>query len=227
MYRVPATAAVAAVFALTACRVMSPASGPPAPSAGVSPAEAATVPTEAPQPSQCFLEGGIEHVPSDIRELARFADAIAVAEVVDVGELQYSTESGERPSCEDMQAAQGVFAVGRMIELREQRNVAGRARAAASTFTYWLRGGTIAGDTSPPHHFGLDTPEVGDRMLAFLLTEPADMDVGSGVLQVDAYELFAIGEDGRIQTPNPGEVVTTDNVDEVVGDAVPTPSPGG
>lgn len=236
VYRVRATAAIAAVVALTACRGLAPASGPPsseaaasaeASTAATNPDEAATVPTETPQPSQCFLGGGIEQVPSDIRELARFADAIVIAEVVDVGELQYSTESGERPSCEYVQAAQGAFAVGRMIELREQRNVAGRARAAASTFTYWLRGGTLAGDTSPPHHFGLDTPEVGDRMLAFLLKEPADMDVGSGLLQVDAYELFAIGKDGRIHTPSPGDVVTTDNIDEVVNDAVPTSPPGG
>lgn len=225
MFRLRVAVGAAVVIALSACRVVSPASAPASPREMAS-AEASRPATPAgkPQASQCFLGGGVADVAySDIRELARAADSIAVATVVRVGELQYTTESGERPSCEYIEAAGGVFAVGRMIELRQQRNVAGRSRGGG-TFTYWLRGGTLGGDTSPPHPFGLETPDVGDRMLAFLMEEPGDIDMGPGVLRVDAYELFPIGRDGRIRTPRPEERVTTETVDAIVDEVVPAPS---
>jgi hypothetical protein len=205
-------AALAVILLLSACRALAPAARP-----------TPEVPAATPQPSVCFLGGGVSEVSySDISELARSADSIAIAEVVEVGELEYSTETGERPSCEYMAAAQGSFAVGRMIELREARNVAGRARAT-ETFFYWLRGGALGGDTSPGHHFGLHTPKVGDRMLAFLLAEPADLDVGPGVREVHVYELMAIGSDGMIITPNPQESITVDNVDTAVDESVQAP----
>lgn len=221
----PVLAAVVAVLALTACRALAPGSGPPSPEPVASTgASAAPIVTEAtPQPSQCFLGDGIADVPySDLRGFAAFADRVVIGEVVDVGELQYTTESGERPSCEYVQAAQGVFGVGRMIELRVERTVAGTAEAG-DTFTYWLPGGSLGGDTSRPHHFGLDAPDVGDRMLGLLVKVPGDIDIGPGVLEVDAYELFAIADDGRIQTPNPSEVVTTETVDVLLDGLLPAP----
>lgn len=224
MYRTRVILAVVAVLVLSACRGLAPGADASSPEPRQPAAVAA--PKATPQPTPCALGGGVADVAyANISELARLADAISIAEVTSVGDLQYTTESGERPSCDYIRDAQGVFSVGRMIELREQRNVAGNPKGTR-TFTYWLRGGSLGSDEAPPHHFGLETPEVGDRMLAFLMAEPGDIDVGSGVLQVDSFELFEIGRGGRIVTPNSQEEVTTDNVDAMVDEEVPAPSGG-
>ena len=216
VYRVRVIAAITAIFALTACRALQPASGPSGPAEGSYSASPEPLATEAatPEPSRCSLGRGVADVAyGDISDLARVADAIAIAEVVRVSDLRYSTESGERPSCEYIESAQGLFGVGRMIELQQVRTVKGQP---AGTVMYWLPGGSLGGDTSPGHHFGLETPAVGDRMLAFLLSRPGDMDIGPNVLEVNAFELFPIARDGRIITPDPRENVTIDNVDEAV-----------
>ncbi len=224
MYRRCLILTVTAVFALTACARLAPGATRNSAEAASSEPPAVAKPANTPVPTDCFLGSGTVDVAyTDISELARVADAISIAKVVGVSELQYSTQSGARPSCDYVNSAQGVFSVGRVITLQEQRNVAGHAPSAGSTFTYWLPGGTLGSDTTPPHYFGLATPAVGDGMLAFLVDPPGDMDAGAGVLEVDAYELFAIGRDGRIQTPNANEGLTIDNVDAEVDGVVPPP----
>jgi hypothetical protein len=174
-----------------------------------------------PAPSQCFLGGGIADVHySTLPEFGVNADGIAMAEVVAVGPLSYSTENGERPSCEYLASAQSVFSVGRMIELAVDGTVAGNADVGRIV-RYWLPGGDLGSDVSPGHHFGLRAPAVGDRMLAFIIDQPADIDGGAGVLEVDAYELFTIADDGRIITPNPNEKITTENVAAVLEGILP------
>lgn len=225
---------VAAVLA--GCRGLAPgASGAPAhgrptasavPGAGSS-ATAPIVPaSHAPDSDECSLGFGIaEHHYPGLRQFAGFSDGVAIAEVVSVSDLQYSTETGERPSCQYIDEAQAVFGVGRMVELRVEAPVAGRGRSG-ETLRYLFPGGAIGGDSSPGHHYGVPLPAVGDRMLVMLLDPPADVDPGEGVLEVDVLELFQIAN-GRIVTPDRNERVTVDNVRDVVRGAVPSAAPGG
>lgn len=216
-------AGLATMYALDPCTT------PPCPESGVT-TETAGETSEgsvelggigANQPGQCFLGGGIgDVIYVDMSELAQLADGVAVATVVRVGEVQYSTEDGRRPSCEYAQDAMGVFSVGRIIELAAERAVAGRV---PETFSYWLPGGTLGSDSSPSHPFGLETPDVGDRMIAFLGSEPVDLDAGPGVLPVHAFELMAIGQDGAIRTPNQEEEISIDTVDAVIDPVVRSP----
>ncbi len=181
-------------------------------------AEANSVPVSA--GSQCLV-GGVGHVLYvDATQFARQADAVAIAEVVSVGKLQYSTEAGDRASCEN---TPGAVSIGRMIELREVRTVAGPSREGSATFKYWLPGGTIGAEQSEPHHFGLAVPDVGDHMLAFLGPKAVDLDTGPGVLEVDAFELMPVGDTGQIQTPNASENLSSTNVDAKVDPVVHTP----
>lgn len=219
MYRMRIIAALVAILTLSACRGLAPGAGVPTPKL---PAEE-PAPRETPEPTPCALGGGIWEVTYvDISELARLASAISIAEVVRVSDLRYSTESGARPSCEYMEDAQGAVSVGRLIEMREQRSVAGKAKIA-ETLAYWLPGGSLNGDTTASHHFGLNAPAVGDNLLAFLGAEPVDLDPGTGTLDVRAFELLPIGQDGRIRTPNADEDVTIEEVDELVDDEVSSP----
>jgi hypothetical protein len=211
---------------LTGCRAVAPASQPAASatpaSASPSPSPSPSLGTPTPAPSQCFLGGGIADVHySTLPEFGVNADGIANTEVVAVGPLSYSTENGERPSCEYIAAAQSVFSVGRMIQLAVKDTVAGSAEVGRIV-RYWLPGGDLGSDVSRGHHFGLQAPTVGDRMLAFFIDRPVDIDGGAGVLEVDAYELFAIGDDGRIITPNANEHVTTDNVAALLRGVLPS-----
>jgi hypothetical protein len=60
-------------------------------------------------------------------------------------------------------------------------------------------------------------------MIAFLGSEPVDLDAGPGVLPVHAFELMAIGQDGAIRTPNQEEEISIDTVDAVIDPVVRSP----
>lgn len=219
-------------IALTACRGFAPGAsgaanegrgGPPRPSAGASAEVTASqfASASASAGDECSLGFGIaEHVYPGLREFARLSDGVAIAEVVSVGELQYSTETGERPSCQYIEEAQAVFSVGRMVELRIEAPVAGRGRSDEA-LRYLFPGGTVGQDTSPGHHYGLQLPSVGQRVVAFLVDPPFDADPGEGVLEVDVLEMFRIAN-GRVVTPDPNERITENTVRDVVRDAVPS-----
>lgn len=219
-------------MAVSACRGFAPGAsgaanegrgGPPRPSASAS-ADVIASQFASASPSAadaCSLGFGIaEHVYPGLREFARLSDGVAIAEVVSVGEPQYSTETGERPSCEYIEEAQAVFSVGRMVELRIEAPVAGRGRAE-ETLRYLFPGGTVGQDSSPGHHYGFQLPSVGDRVVAFLVDPPFDADPGEGVLEVDVLEMFRIAR-GRVVTPDPNETVTERTLPDVVRDAVPS-----
>ncbi len=209
-----------ALGVLVGCSVTTDASVEVASTATARPtARPTSVPTPAPTP--CFLGGGVADVSyATLPEFARFADAVAIAEVVDVSPLRYSTEGGERPSCAYLQGSGASFVVGRMVQLRVETVVAG-SLVSGDPIRYWLGGGTIGEDESASHHFGLEAPEVGDRLVALVIHEGVDLDGGSGVLEVNAYELFAIDADGRIMTPNPDEFLTVDTVKGALEDQPP------
>jgi hypothetical protein len=209
-----------ALGVLVGCSVVTDASIEVASTAITRPtARPSSVPTPAPTP--CFLGGGIADVSyGTLPEFARFADGVAIAEVVDVSPLRYSTEGGERPSCEYLEESGAIFGVGRMIELRVETVVAG-SLVIGDPIRYWLGGGLIGEDESTSHHFGLESPEVGDRMVALVIHEGIDLDGGTGALDVNAYELFAIDADGRIITPKPDEFLTVETVKAAFEDQPP------
>jgi hypothetical protein len=220
---------------LTACRALTPGapgSGPGGPvSPSVAPATfAAGSSSPSVAPDTCGLGTAIaEYAYPGLREFASqfrsMSRGIAVTEVVSVGELQYSTESGERPSCDELEAAPAGFTIGRLVEVRVVTPVAGGVKRG-QLLSYLYQGGSLGGDSSPGHPFGLGLPSVGDRMLAIVARDPVDADPGIGELPVDVFEMFLITPDGRIVTPDPAERATVDRAPELLRDVVPTASPG-
>lgn len=230
------TIAISLVVLLTGCRALEPgapdsaASGvasPPASSPSVGPSAA---PSSAP-PEACGLGMGIaEYAYPGLREFVRqFGDTsrgVAVAEVLSVGPLQYSTESGERPSCDEIASARAMFSIGRLVEV-QLLTPAGGAVGKGEVLSYLFQGGALGGDSSPGHPFGLSVPREGDRMLVLVAREPVDVDPGSGDLPVEVLEMFLITPEGRVVTPDRTERVAVDRVAELLRDVLPSGAPGG
>lgn len=224
------------VLLLTACRAFTPgapdsaASGLASPSAA-SPGAAASAAASTPSPGTCELGMGIaEYAYPGLREFVgefrSMSRGVAVAEVLSVGQLQYSTESGERPSCAEIGAAQAVFSIGRMVEVRVL-TPAGGAVKKGEILSYLFQGGSLGGDVSPGHPFGLKMPSEGDRVLVLIARAPVDVDPGTGELPVDVLEMFLITPEGRIVTPDRTERVTVERVADLLRDVLPSADPGG
>lgn len=164
---------------------------------------------------------GLREFVGEFRAISRGA---AIAEVVTVGELQYSTDGGERPSCDEIEAAQSGFSIGRMVELSVATPVAGAVKKG-QVLSYLYQGGSLGRDSSPGHPFGLATPREGDRMLVLISREPIDADPGAGELPVDVLEMFLITPHGSVVTPDPAERVPVERVPDLLRDILPSPRP--
>lgn len=230
------TLATCLVGLLTACRALTPgapdsaASGLASPSAA-GPSAAPSDAASAPSPGTCELGMGIaEYAYPGLREFVRefrsLSRGVAVAEVLSVGQVRYSTEDGARPSCEEIEAAQAVFTIGRLIEVRVL-TPAGGAVDTGEVLTYLYPGGSLGADRSPGHPFGLGVPSEGDRVLVLIARAPVDVDPGNGEVPVDVLEMFLITPQGRVATPDPTERVTVDRVADLLRDVLPSAVPGG
>jgi hypothetical protein len=161
-----------------------------------------------------------------VREFSNISRGVAVAEVLRVGPLQYSTESGERPSCDEIEAAPAAYSIGRIVEVRVL-TPAGGAVERGEVLSYLYQGGSLGRDSSPGHPFGLEVPSEGDRMLVLIARESIDADPSGGELGVDVLEMFRITPEGRIVTPDRGEMVTVERVADLLQDVLPSAAPSG
>lgn len=223
------------VALLAACRGVTPGappdSGPPgrASRSAAPSSEPVSLAPSAAQPEACdlgiavaeYAYPGLRDFVSEFRGISR---GVAIAEVISVGGLQYSTESGERPTCAEIEAAASGFSIGRLVEVRVVTPVGGAVQRD-QVLTYLYQGGTLGNDSSPGHPFGLDVPRAGDRMLVLISQEPIDADPGAGELPVEVLEMFLITPQGRVVTPDPAERVGTEQVDELLRDVLPSASP--
>ena len=123
----------------TACRSVTP--GAPVSTEPGAASAVAAPPTASGSrpPAGCELGTGVaEYAYPGLREFVgefrSLSRGVAVAEVVRVGELQYATESGERPSCDEIRATRGVFSIGRMVEVRVLTPAGGAVKPPAGGF---------------------------------------------------------------------------------------------
>ena len=220
------------VWLLTACRALTPGAPDSVASDLVTPSGgAASAAPSSSSPGDCELGMGIaEYEYRGLREFVgefrSLSRGVAVAEVVHVGELQYATESGERPSCDEIEAAQAVFSIGRLIEVRVL-TPAGGAVEKGEVLSYLYQGGSLDGDVSPGHPLELQLPSEGDRVLVLIARAPVDADPGAGELPVQVLEMFSITPGGRVVTPERAERVTVDRVADLLRDVLPSPGSGG
>lgn len=226
-------AACLLVLLLTGCRALAPGAPDSAASglASPSPAPSGGGASATPSPGACELGVGIaEYAYPGLREFVEqfrsMSRGVAVAEVLRVGPLQYSTESGERPSCDEIASARAMFSIGRLVEV-QVLTPAGGAVGKGEVLSYLFQGGALGGDSSPGHPFGLSVPREGDRMLVLVAREPVDVDPGSGDLPVEVLEMFLITPEGRVVTPDRTERVAVDRVAELLRDVLPSAAPGG
>lgn len=215
----------------TACRSVTP--GAPVSTEPGAASAVAAPPTASGSrpPAGCELGTGVaEYAYPGLREFVgefrSLSRGVAVAEVVRVGELQYATESGERPSCDEIRATRGVFSIGRMVEVRVL-TPAGGAVSEGEVLSYLFQGGSLGADRSPGHPFGLTVPSEGDRVLVLIAREAIDVDPGSGELGVEVLEMFRINPEGHVVTPDRSERVDVDRVEDLLRDVLPSAAPGG
>lgn len=224
------------VVLLTACRALTPGA-PDSPASGLaipSAAAPSTVASEAstvPSPGACELGMGIaEYAYPGLRqfvgEFRSLSRGVAVAEVLSVGPVQYATEDGERPSCEEIEAARAVFTIGRLVDVRVLTPAVG-AVEKGEVLSYLYPGGSLGADRSPGHPFGLEVPSEGDRVLVLIARTPVDVDPGNGEVPVDVLEMFLVTSQGRVATPDPTERVTVERVADLLRDVLPSAPPGG
>jgi hypothetical protein len=221
------------IVLLSACRGVAPgapntgASG--LPSSPIPPSSASDRVTPSDTSADCDLGVAIaEYAYPGLREfVAEFrgvSRAVAIGEVVSVGELQYSTQSGERPSCDEIEAAPSGFSIGRMVEISIATPVVGAVKKG-QVLSYLYQGGSLGRDSSPGHPFGMAAPRAGDRMLVLISRKPMDADPGRGELPVEVLEMFLVTPQGSIVTPDPSERVPVGRVADLLRDVLPSPSP--
>ena len=222
------------VWLLTACRAVTPGAPDSAASDLASPSVSSPGTSGAAPsgpPGTCELGMGIaEYEYPGLREFVgefrSLSRGVAVAEVMGVGDSQYATESGERPSCDEIEAAQAVFSIGRLIEVRVLTPAGGTVEKG-EVLSYLYQGGSLDGDVSPGHPLGLQLPSEGDRVLVLIAREPVDVDPGTGELTVEVLEMFSITPQGRVVTPDRTERVPVERVADLLRDVLPSPGPGG
>lgn len=226
------TVATCLLLLLTACRAVAPGAQDSAASGlAIPPVASPSAIPSSPSTDACplgvgvaeYVYGGLREFVGEFRGMSR---GIAIAEVVSVGPLQYSTESGERPSCEEIEDAGAGFVIGRIVEVRVITPAGGSVRKG-EVLSFLFQGGSLNGDRSPGHPFGLGVPSEGDRMLVLIAKAPVDADPGPGELPFDVLEMFLVTPEGRIVTPEGTERVTVDGVADLLRDVVPSPAPGG
>jgi len=145
--------------------------------------------------------------------------SIAVVRVTDVSDLRWSTGSGNRPGRGDIDAVnrgEAEFTIGRLITVEVDRMVDGASPEGPYAIDFWLPGGQIGTDYTPPSELfhELPSPAVGARALATILPSPADLDGGSGTLMVDVAALFPVSGAGTVLTPRAGENIRVESLTE-------------
>lgn len=142
--------------------------------------------------------------------------SIAVVTVTGVSELRWSTAPGNRPGQREIDAVnrgEAEFTIGRLVAVEVDRMVDGGPPAGPYSIDFWLPGGQIGADYTPPSELlhELPSPTVGARALATLLPSPADLDGGSGTLMVEVAALFPVNA-GIVLTPRAGENLRVDSL---------------
>jgi len=143
--------------------------------------------------------------------------SIAVVRVTRVSDLRWSTASGNRPGQREIDAVnrgEAEFTIGRLITVEIDRQVEGTPPAGPYSIDFWLPGGQMGNDYTPPSELlhDLPSPTVGARALATLLPSPADLDGGSGTLMVEVAALFPVNDGGVVLTPRAGENIRVDSL---------------
>lgn len=143
--------------------------------------------------------------------------SIAVVRVTDVSDVRWSTASGNRPGRREIDAVnrgEAEFTLGRLITVEVDRMVDGAPPAGPYSIEFWLPGGQIGTDYTPPSDLfhELPSPEVGARALATILPSPADLDGGSGILMVEVAALFPVNDAGAVLTPRVGENIQVESL---------------
>lgn len=143
--------------------------------------------------------------------------SIAVMRVTDVSDVRWSTASGNRPGRREIDAVnrgEAEFTLGRLITVEVDRMVDGTPPAGPYAIEFWLPGGQIGTDYTPPSDLLHELPShaVGALALATILPSPADLDGGPGTLLVEVAALFPVNDTGAVLTPRAGENIQVESL---------------
>jgi len=151
---------------------------------------------------------------SGFAEWASGWSGVALVEVISVGPVRWTTETGRRPEEARLHSApnghEDAPGIGRVIGIRKVQVLKGSWTAASDIARYWRPGGRIAADETV-----VDLPlaefAVGQQAVAFLLPQPDGLGDG-GAIPVEVGWLFAVDDSGLVRTLDPNERVTLDRL---------------
>lgn len=145
------------------------------------PSPSATETTVAPSPSQEIRIWGGFAVSISYgsfaewsQDLARHGDGVALVRVVNVSDFSWSTSSGGPPGPADVaryNRAEVDFGIGRLVTVELVRMLRGTWPASSTAF-YWLPGGQIENDLTPPLDLNTLLIEPRPGLLAVASTWP-------------------------------------------------------
>lgn len=139
---------------------------------------------------------------------------VALVEVVSVGPVRWTTQTGRRPEESRLHSAPNGHddapGIGRVIGVRKVQVLKGSWTAASDTARYWRPGGRIEADETI---VDLPIPEVavGQQAVAFMLPQPDGLGDGAAI-PVEVGWLFPVDGSGLVRTLDPNERVTLDRL---------------
>lgn len=154
-----------------------------------------------------------------IREWMRNWGGIALVEVADVGPIRWDTPSGARPDESLLHSAPEGHAdapgIGRVIQVRRVKLLSGAWLGNSGLARYWRVGGSVGADEMISD-LQLPTFDSGSQAIAFLLPQPVDIGSGGAAIPVEVGWLFPIDATGRVNTLDPNEKITMQDLESLV-----------
>lgn len=151
------------------------------------------------------------------RDAARGGGGVALVRIMDVSGVRWSTASGEGSSEVDIaryNRGEVEFTIGRLVTVERLRTLRGTWPAFGATALYWLPGGQIGNDLTPPSDLLALLNEPRPGSLAVASTWPgADLDGTDGVVWLNVDRLFPADASGRVRTFNPEETIMVGDIE--------------
>lgn len=141
-------------------------------------------------------------------------DGVAVVSIAALGEPEWNTVDGARPSDQALAAAMsGVtqfdYFIGRPVTLELVRMIRGTWTAPETSTVWWRAGGEVGGDSIVIDDLRPPEPKVGQVAVAFTFDAPRMPTPGVALYVAEVYPVQA---DGRLLTPLASEAISLDDV---------------
>ena len=145
-------------------------------------------------------------------------DGVAVVRVAAVGEPEWNTIDGGRPTDEALEAAmsgttQFDYFIGRPVTVELVRMIRGSWTAPKSSTVWWRAGGEVGEERVVIDDLRAPEPSIDQLAVAFTFDAPRMPTPGVSLYVAEVYPVQA---DGRLLTPLPAEAISLADLPKVL-----------